>query len=390
MRRAIAIAVLILAGSVACISAVQAQEEQGRLMTVYDRGEKSVFLTREATLEKALTAEGITLDAHDAVEPARDEELVAPSYQVNIYRARPVTVVDGQVRLKTISAYQTAQRIAKDAGITVYDEDLTSLAPLTDIVADGAGLQLTIARATPLTLDLYGKKTTVRTQGDTVEEFLTEKGIQLGARDRVSLALTTPIKKGMTVRVWREGKQTINVDEATSYGSQQIFDADREVGYRKVQTTGVKGVEAVTYEIEIKDGVEIARTEIARIVTKKPVKEVVVVGIKTNPQSLTKAKGAQHFTDSNGVTHRETYYDLDMSRVMQACGQGGYYTVRVDGVKVDRDGYVIIAANLARYPRCSIVETSVGPGKVYDTGGFAAVHPDGFDIATDWSRADGI
>jgi hypothetical protein len=75
---------------------------------------------------------------------------------------------------------------------------------------------------------------------------------------------------------------------------------------------------------------------------------------------------------------------------MQACGQGGYYTVRVDGVKVDRDGYAIIAANYGRYPRCSIVETSVGPGKVYDTGGFAAVHPDGFDIATDWSRADGI
>jgi len=27
--------------------------------------------------------------------------------------------------------------------------------------------------------------------------------------------------------------------------------------------------------------------------------------------------------------------------------------------------------------------------KVYDTGGFAATHPDGFDLATDWSRVDG-
>jgi hypothetical protein len=194
----------------------------------------------------------------------------------------------------------------------------------------------------------------------------------------------------MSVRVWREGKQTITVDEAIPYAVQQIFDADREVGYRKVKTPGQNGIQAVTYEVEIKDGKELSRKEIARIKTKSPKKEVVIVGIKTNPQSLTKAKGAQHFTDSKGVTHRETYYDLDMSRVMQACGQGGYYTVRVDGVKVDRDGYAIIAANYGRYPRCSIVETSVGPGKVYDTGGFAAVHPDGFDIATDWSRADGI
>jgi hypothetical protein len=114
-----------------------------------------------------------------------------------------------------------------------------------------------------------------------------------------------------------------------------------------------------------------------------------VVGIKNLPGALTKSKGAQMWTDSKGVVHRETYYDLDMGRVMQACGQGGYYEVRFDGMKVDRDGYVIIAANYGKYPRCSITETSVGPAKVYDTGGFAARYPDGFDLATDWSRADG-
>ena len=80
-----------------------------------------------------------------------------------------------------------------------------------------------------------------------------------------------------------------------------------------------------------------------------------------------------------------------MSVVMNACGQGGFYEVRAaDGIKVDRDGYVIIAANYGRYPRCSVVETSVGPGKVYDTGGFAVKHPDGFDIATDWTNNNGI
>ena len=79
-----------------------------------------------------------------------------------------------------------------------------------------------------------------------------------------------------------------------------------------------------------------------------------------------------------------------MGVVMQACGQGGYYTVRPDGAKVDAQGYILIAANYARYPRCSIVETSLGPGKVYDTGGFALVHPEGFDLATDWTNYNGI
>ena len=51
---------------------------------------------------------------------------------------------------------------------------------------------------------------------------------------------------------------------------------------------------------------------------------------------------------------------------------------------------IIVAANYGNYPKCSIVETSLGPAKVYDTGGFAARYPNGFDLATDWSIADGI
>jgi hypothetical protein len=75
---------------------------------------------------------------------------------------------------------------------------------------------------------------------------------------------------------------------------------------------------------------------------------------------------------------------------MQSCGQGGRYLVRPDGAKVDDQGYIIVAANYSSYPKCSIVETSLGLAKVYDTGGFAARFPYGFDLATDWSTADGM
>ena len=77
-----------------------------------------------------------------------------------------------------------------------------------------------------------------------------------------------------------------------------------------------------------------------------------------------------------------------MSGVMGFCG-GGSYSIRDDGVKVDQDGYVIVAADLSRYPRCSIVETSLGLGKVYDTGTFVYKNPEQFDIATDWTNNNG-
>jgi hypothetical protein len=34
------------------------------------------------------------------------------------------------------------------------------------------------------------------------------------------------------------------------------------------------------------------------------------------------------------------------------------------------------------------LKQGLGPGKVYDTGGFAARHPYGFDLATDWTNHD--
>jgi len=109
---------------------------------------------------------------------------------------------------------------------------------------------------------------------------------------------------------------------------------------------------------------------------------------KPLPNTLTASKGAQLFTDSNGVAHRETYYDLPMNIVIGACSDADY-SIRYDGAKIDKDGYVLVAANYAAYPKCSIVETSMGLGKVYDTGGFALRYPHGFDLATDWTNGNG-
>ena len=387
-RFILVLAVLIIT-SIGIAGSTSAQEQDGRLITLYDRGVKSVFLTHEKTIGEALKAQSIELDARDTVEPGVSEELVAADYRVNIYRARPVIVVDGAVRTKIITPYQTASQIVKDADIPLYPEDNAIISRSSDFISDGAGLQVTIERAIYFTFDLYGKKSQVRTHGATVGEMLKEKGVVLGADDRVSLAPETPMSNNIEVRVWREGKQTINEEQAIPFTVEYIYDADRPVGYRAIQTAGIAGVQAVTFEVEIKDGQEISRKEIARITTSQPSKQTLAIGINGLSKGLTKSKGAIQFKDSKGVVHRETYYDLDMGRVMQSCGQGGRYAVRFDGMKIDAEGYIIIAANYARYPKCSIVETSAGPGRVYDTGGFVSHHPDGFDLATDWSNNNG-
>jgi uncharacterized protein YabE (DUF348 family) len=349
--RFISIFVLFVAVTFGLGHYVSAQDANKRFITVYDRGLSTVFLTKAKTIGEALKAEKITLNTRDTVEPAVNQELVASEYNVNIYRARPVVVVDGNIRIKTTSAHQTAQQIAKDVGITIYDEDVTTLQPSNNILRDGASLELTIKRANTITLDLYGNKIEVRTTASTVGEMLSSKHINLNFKSHVSVPLSTHISSGMEVRVWREGVQTIAVDQAIPTGLQIIYDGDRPLGYRAVQTAGVPGIRSITYQVEVKDGVEISRVEIANIVTRRPTTQTEIIGLYNDGRGLTKGKGAQFVTDSKGVSHRETYYDLDMGVVMQACGQGGHYTVRPDGVKVDAQGYVIVAANFGIYPR---------------------------------------
>lgn len=288
MSVGIATAVLLLVSLISFVSPrVMASTQSGRLVTIHDRGEQKSFLSDAETVADALSDAGVTLDAHDAIEPALDQKLIAREYEVNIYRARPVIVIDGPTRQKVMTPYQVADRIVKDAGVTLYPEDTTSVTRTNDLVSDGAGLQLTIDRAMPMTLTLFGSKTEIRTQGETVGDMLREKGVELAQNDRASVALSTPIQAGMNVSVWREGKQTVTVQEEVAFGVEVIRDADQYTDYKAVQSAGQAGQRNATYEIEIKDGIEVSRVEIASLVTLQPVKQVEVVGVKVKVMPYT-------------------------------------------------------------------------------------------------------
>ncbi len=97
--------------------------------------------------------------------------------------------------------------------------------------------------------------------------------------------------------------------------------------------------------------------------------------------SLSKSRGT-----TTGPNGKETYYNLNMSGVVSTMRRMGFtdaYWVRSDGCKM-LGNYVMIAANLSKHPRGSIVKTSVGLAIVCDTGGFAKNNPNQVDIATNW------
>lgn len=252
-----------------------------RLLVIHDGETEKGILTRAATVREAFEQAHIPLDDNDMVEPGLDEELVASSYDINLYRARPITIIDGSIRKKIMSAYRTPGQIVKHADMELHDEDSTTISM--PVASDGATVQLAITRATPFTLVLYGKKATVYTQAKTVGDMLKDKKITIGKDDTLSVDSAVPLTANMTIELWRNGKQTLTEDKDVPFETERIQDTDREIGYREVKTPGVTGKKTVTYEVEMKNGLEVSRKEIQSVVMKEPVKQVEVIGAKAPP-----------------------------------------------------------------------------------------------------------
>ena len=254
-----------------------------KLVTIYDRGTEKTIVTKARTIREALKLAKFSIDERqDVVEPSLDSEMVAEKYNINIFRARPITIVDGNKRLKVTTAEQTPALIAKAAGIEVFEEDKTTLSNSDNMAVDGANMVMKIDRASMVNFVLYGKESVIRTHAKTVGELLKEKNINPKKDDTLSVDRSAKIIPGMKIELWRNGKQTITAEEDVKFEVEKVQDANRDSGYREVKQAGENGKKNVTYEVEMKNGVEVSRKEIASVVTKEPRKQIEIVGTKSS------------------------------------------------------------------------------------------------------------
>lgn len=348
------------------------------LITIHDNGENRTILTDASTLRDAFEQAGVHIDPSDKIEPGLDETLVASHYDVNVYRARPVTVVDGNHRIKIMSPYQTPKQIAQHAKVEVQDEDEMDLSLGQDITSRSIGLQLTIDRATPFTFVLYGKKIVEYTQASTVGEMLAQKDIALGDSDVLSLPESTAITAGMTIELWRNGVQTITEEEEIAFEIEQIKDADRPVGYKDIKTPGVKGERTVSYEVEMKNGKEISRKEIQSVVVKEPKKQVEVIGTKSRIMPYTGGGTKTEWLAASGIPE-------------ESWGAADYIVSQESGWNPNATNPSSGACGLAQALPCSKV-----PGNPYDPvnslqwmNGYVTGRYGSWQGAVDFKRANG-
>lgn len=261
---------------------VAADGEQS-FVTIYDGGNKTTMRSGAVTVRELLARADIQYDEYDTIEPSLDEEIDSKTFNINIYRAREAVVIDENIKRHVHTSSTEPTAVVSDAGIELYDEDIVEIVPYNGLLESGMTAAYQITRAKLINFELFGKEMAIRTQCETIGEFLAEQGIEVDYKDIwASLKNDAIITDGMDFAVYRQGKQTKTVEEAINYGTKTTYDYSLAYGTRNVTKEGVNGKKTVTYEIEMRNGKEVSRRVLSSITTKKPVDQEVRVGMKVD------------------------------------------------------------------------------------------------------------
>jgi len=291
----------------------------------HDKKEQTVP-TRARTVGEVLKKADIDLHQGDVVEPDANTEVVTDNFRINVYRAVPVTIVDGNRKTFAYSAATTPRSIVKQSGIDVYPEDNLALLPADNFLTEASiGQRVVIQRATAVNVNVYGTPVQMRTHAKTVGALLKERGLKLQSNDSVQPSLNTPLSAGQQVFVLRKGTQIATEEVTIPMETQTIEDNSLTFGAIATRQEGAAGKKLVTYQLQLENGKEVNRKVIQEVITVQPITKIVAKGKNFNASSDKLA-----VMQAAGISPSDyPYVDYIVSRESGWCptkwqGQAGY------------------------------------------------------------------
>jgi uncharacterized protein YabE (DUF348 family) len=270
--------------------------------------------SREPTVGTLLAKLNIKINQGDVVEPSLATHINQDKFRINIYRAKPVEIVDGTNKIFTFSAAKTSRSIATLAGLSLYPEDLVTTAPTTNFIdQQSVGETVYIKPSVPISLILYGTPIVTRTHSNTVGEMLAEKHIVLRNGDTVQPVASTPITPNQQIFILHKGTQIATATQPIPEPVQTVQDPTLTVGTSAVRQQGSAGVLLITYEVDIASGV---KTALQSVELQPPVTEIIARGTAPAPQSsslgdwleaLRKCESGGNYADDTGNGYYGAY-----------------------------------------------------------------------------------
>ena len=247
-----------------------------RVVNVYVDAEHRTLPTRARTVGDLLKRMDVTLNEGDVVEPSSKTQIIEDDFTVNVYRARPVTVVDGKKTVTVLSAQQSARAVAEEVGLKLYPEDYVELETPDNVIKEGViAEKVVVERSIPVKLVLYGKTYSLRTHAKTVKQLVEDKGLN-SDEVTVSPPLKTRLTPNTVVFVTYKDKKIVTVEKKIDFKEKRVEDPDLPVGETKVKREGEPGKKIVIYEVDKKNPKK--KKVLQTVVAKEPVDKVIAVG----------------------------------------------------------------------------------------------------------------
>lgn len=332
------VSVFLIVTILTSVSTLLSAATVAKTVNISENGNVTILKTTESTVQGVLTQAGISLQAEDKIIPALDAEMYE-GMNIEVIRAKNMLVyINGSEGNKKIAARNVGE-VLDAYGISLGNGDLVS--PALDVKAYN-GIAITVIKAIPVTLSVYGYVQNVYTQAKTVSQLLHAQGVVLTEEDKLDVPAETQLVPGMVINVIKMGKNYVDVVESIPFGTDVRYTTELSRGESRKICDGIAGEQISTYVVNYENGNEVSREFAGRVVIREPINEIVEYGT-TDMVVTSRGENIRAVKTLDVVA---TAYDLSYESCGKRPGDRGY-GITASGLKAE---YGVIAVDRSVIP----------------------------------------
>lgn len=195
-----------------------------------------------------------------------------------------ITIIDNGIASVIATQTSNVEDLLAEHGVRVGPYDRLSAAP-TDPLKEGNSI--VIDRAVGITVKADGKQQVTHTTEDTVQGVISSLNLKLSGEDRVTPALNSTLKEGMTVSVVRVRTEVTETKYPITFKVVEKKNEDLETGKQVVVNAGKNGLVVFKTERVYEDGKLVSQELVEKSIAQPAIAKVVSVGTKKKPEVTT-------------------------------------------------------------------------------------------------------
>jgi uncharacterized protein YabE (DUF348 family) len=263
-----------------------------KAVTLSVDGQTQRLQTMASTVGDLLEKEDVAVGERDIVAPNLDSKLVEGTAIAVRYGREVTFTVDGKEQVIWTTATTVDQALDELAVVTTGAD----MSPGPDTAIGREGLDVEIATAKTVTIDVAGKKRTITTTAQTVADALKAASIVVDGNDKLSVKPTARLVDGSSFVYTKVSVSTLTKRVTLAHKTVHKETAKLDRGKTKIDTKGRTGVRTLSYRVVRHNGKLVSQTKTGSKITKKPVTEVILVG--TKEEKATSSSGSRKSSGS--------------------------------------------------------------------------------------------